>query len=204
MRPLLAVKLFLGSLGSAAAVSLAQAALFGSRSAVSGVSGMLVSSFLEAGLVEESVKLAFLCAALNVCAGTFGSGARGIDRSGSSAAACESPVFAAAVLLALFFAGFETIVYSFSSPLSSIPVRFFTAYPVHASASVLAAVALVRLAPLSARLAGASAAVLLHGFFDFCLEISGAALILAFGSELAALIAAFAAAAFFRQQDPEE
>ena len=183
--------LFFGSLGAVLSVSLVQSSLFQGAAGLYGISSILISSFLEAGLLEELVKLAVLALVVNT-----GFGA-------PVPAQNVRVVFAGASVLALFIAGFETIVYAFGASYSAIPVRFFTAYPVHVCSSLICSLALVRGVSVCVRGAAAASAAALHGFFDFCLELSGFWLAVALATEILLLISAVLVVVRFREREPQ-
>lgn len=161
------------ALAAVVCASVFQVLLDPALSSFSGLSSVLFSSFVEAALVEELSKLAFINLATGVREPVRPPSARGI--------------LACALTLGLSFSAFETLSYALRSP-SAIWVRALTALPVHASASLAAGALVARLrgldvrASLAGRMVLFTFAILLHGAYDAGLSLSGPLLVASFCS----------------------
>lgn len=138
---------------------------------LSGLPLTLFSAFLEAALIEETVKLTMLNSLPEIRRGGF----------------TGRPLLAFAVLVGLSFSSFENLMYSLQNP-SILLIRYVTALPVHVGATVIAGAALLRFRsgrPLYACAGIFSAGVILHGAFNLFLGFRGLAV---YGSFLSILI----------------
>lgn len=131
----------------------------------SGLTGVLLRSFLVSALVEESVRL----------------GAIGLQPLGAKDpydADALRAFLAGAVAIGFSFAAFENVAYAVKNPVS-LALRYLTAVPLHASLALVCAMS------FTGRFSGSrnfspgyyAGAVILHGIYNVCMETGGALVI---------------------------
>ncbi len=153
-------------LAAVVAAALPQLFLEPLSSRLSGMPGLLCSSFVQVALIEETVKLLMVWLHSRI----------------RTRSVSERSFLSSALLVALSFSSFENIVYLLNNP-SALALRFVTAVPLHAAATVLAASFF--LARHEGRTGGIRAllsflaVVGLHGFYNLCMELDGEFLVAA-------------------------
>ena len=128
----------------------------------SGMAALLFSSFIEAALIEELVKVFFVSLIPGVRKRTVSPG----------------QILILSLILAFSFSAFETLSYSIRSP-SALWLRALTALPVHAGSTIAGA---AWIASLYHERGGGerrifalffACTIFLHGMFNACMSLSG-------------------------------
>lgn len=158
--------------------SLAQTLLSPLTVRFSGPQGLLFSSFIEAALIEELVKV------------FFSSLIPGVRKRILS----SRQILMLSLVLAFSFSAFETLSYSVRFP-SALWLRALTALPVHAGATMAGGAWIASLfheGDESRKYALLFAcAIFLHGMFNACMESSGIFIVPAIGCVLSLIAIAF-------------
>jgi len=161
-----------------ALASLAQTLLSPVTAGFSGMAALFFSSFIEAALIEELVKVFFVSLIPGVRKRTISPG----------------QILILSLALAVSFSAFETLSYSIRSP-SALWLRALTALPVHAGSTMAGG---AWLASLYHERGGSRAfallfacAIFLHGMFNVCMSLSGFLIIPAIGCVISLLAIAF-------------
>lgn len=170
------LSLFLLALGCVFFVSICQTLIFPYLLNLLGVQNTIFfSAFIEAGFIESSLKL--ICLA-------------GIPYFRQKDAKPRK-VFFIAVLFALFFAGFETLAYSLAFTKQLVIIRLFTAYLVHVSGIIWISALFIKFLKKRQKRLVFGSLVFLHGFYDFCMDLSGFFVFGALLAEVTLLAGAF-------------
>lgn len=144
---------------------------------------LLFRSFIVAALLEESVKLLLVRFLPEIRRHALSVGGEASTRR----------LLSLAVVVGLSFASFETLMYALRDP-AILYARSITALPLHGATVLLCSAALFR------GRSGAGlflAAVLLHGAYNLCMELSG---VLIFPGILCVLFALWYAARVWRNE----
>jgi RsiW-degrading membrane proteinase PrsW (M82 family) len=154
---------FFAGLAAVAVASVLQFALDPLFLPLSGVPGLFVRAFVVAGLIEEASKLLMI---------RFIPDATGARVDGKSGASPLRSFLASSIAIGLSFAAFENIVYAVRNP-SSVILRSLSSVPFHAALALFCGMCFV--GRFSGRLrfspGYAVGAVILHGIFDFFIEV---------------------------------
>ena len=169
-----------------ALASVAQTLLSPVTSLFSGMAALLFTSFIEAALIEELVKVFFVSMIPGVRKRTISPG----------------QILILSLALAISFSAFETLSYSIRSP-SAMWLRALTALPVHAGATIAGGAWIASI--YHARGDGESGgggdsrkfafffacAIFLHGMFNACMSLSSYLIIPVIGCVISLLAIAF-------------
>jgi len=171
-----------------ALASLAQTLLSPVTAGFSGMAALLFSSFIEAALIEELVKVFFVSLIPGVRKRMISPG----------------QILILSLALAFSFSAFETLSYSIRSP-SALWLRALTALPVHAGSTVAGGAWIASIfhecgdGESSGNGGGNSrvfalffaCAIFLHGMFNACMSLSGFLIVPAIGCVISLLAIAF-------------